>query len=292
MEILRHDDTTSITATFSVTNASAHTLEYEDLITGETFSASATPSSGAVTFTLNEKYLTYTGNLAATVKDANDDIVILTNIDVVRPYCDTDAVATALNILDGSEIDYERIARYIIDSQTQGFNFVRKEKEIVGNDSDYLPVDEKIHKLYKVYSNGELYFDSTVAFDNNLQNYKISKDQSSITSDPGVTYENKVNYRKVWRDRYLDSAFADGVEYLVDADFGWKVIPSDIKEACELLIQDMKNDSLKYTNRYIEQFDNEDFKIKFTKGVSSSTGNLIVDKILEKYKNRIRLGVL
>jgi hypothetical protein len=292
MEILKHEDTTSISATFSVTSASVHTLEYEDLITGEIFSASATPAFGAVTFTLDDKYLTYTGNLSATVKNANDDIVILTNIDVVRPYCNTDAIAVALNITDGSEIEYERIVRYIIDSQTQSFNFVRKEKEVVGNDSDYLPIDEKIFKLYKVYANGELYFDSTASFDSNLQNYKITKDQSSLTSDPGTTYENKVNYRKVWRDRYLDSAFADGVEYLIDADFGWKVIPSDIREASELLIQDMKNDNLKYINRYIEQFDNEDFKIKFSKNVGTNTGNVIVDRILEKYRNRLRIGVL
>jgi hypothetical protein len=292
MEILRQDNTTSIQATFSVTNASAHTIEYEDLITGETFSASATPAYGSVTFTLDNKYLTYTGNLSAIVKNINNDVVISTNIDVLRPYCDTNAVAIALNITDNSEINYERIARYIIDSQTQSFSFVRKEKEMVGNNSDFLPVDEKIYKIYKVYANRELYFDFSVDFDDNLQNYKISKDQSSITSDTGTTYENKVNYRKVWRDRYLDSAFADGVEYLVDGDFGWKVIPSDIKEACELLIQDMKNDSMKYTNRYIESFDNEDFKIKFSKNIGSSTGNVIVDKILEKYRNRLRIGVL
>jgi hypothetical protein len=101
-----------------------------------------------------------------------------------------------------------------------------------------------------------------------------------------------MDYRLVWRDRYLDIDFKDGFDYVIDGDFGWKVIPSDIQEASELLIQDMKNDSSKYMNRYIESFDNEDFKIKFATGATSNTGNVIVDKILEKYKNEIRLGVL
>ena len=96
----------------------------------------------------------------------------------------------------------------------------------------------------------------------------------------------------VWRERYLDSAFGEGSEYRVDGDFGWKVIPQDIQEACELLIQDIKSDNLKYINRYIESFDNEDFKIKFAKNPTAGTGNMFVDKILEKYRNRLRIGVL
>jgi hypothetical protein len=292
MEILRSENTTSLIATFSVSSSGNYTLEYEDLLTRDSYSASATSSYGAASFILDSKYLTYTGNFSAEVKNSLGNVVVSTNMDVVRPYCNLDSIAQALNILDGSETQYEKIARYTIDGYTQGFGFVRKEKELVGNDSDYIPLDERIVKLYRVYANGELYFDSENDFNNNLQNYKITKDYSALTSDPGSVYENKVNYRKVWRDRYLDSAFADGVEYLVDADFGWRVIPEDIREATELLIQDMKNDSLKYTNRYIEQFDNEDFKIKFAKNVVSGTGNVVVDRILEKYKNRIRIGVL
>lgn len=290
MEILRHSDTTSLTATFNVSASGNYTLEYDDLLTGESFSASATASYGSVSFTLNSKYLTYTGNLVASVKNSSQDVVILTNIDVVRPYCNTDNIAAALSITDGSEIDYERIARYIIDSQTQGFNFVRKEKEIIGNGADYLPVDEKIYKIYKVYENGELRYDSTSQ--NNEITYQISKDGTSIISVDSEVPENKVNYKQVWRERYLDADFNEGSEYIIDADFGWKVIPQDIQEASELLIQDMKNEVLQYVNRYIESFDNDDYKIKFAKGALTNTGNVIVDKILEKYRNRIRLGVL
>ena len=293
MEILNeraYEKVTSLTATFEVSPSGTYTLDYEDLYTGESFSASATTVSGAVSFILDSKYLDYTGSLAASVKNSDGDTVIMTNLEIVRPYCNLDSIASALSITDGSEIGYERLARYIIDSQTQPFTFMRKEKDIVGMGMDYLPIDEKIYKIYKVYENQEIQYDSTS--NNNLVTYEITKDGTSITSVDDEAPENKVNNKVVWRERYLDSAFGEGSEYRIDGDFGWKVIPQDIQEACEMLVQDIKSDNLKYINRYIESFDNEDFKIKFAKNPTAGTGNMFVDKILEKYRNRLRIGVL
>ena len=296
MEILnerQYKKVTSLTATFTVSPSGTYILDYEDLYTGESFSASASTISGAVSFTLAPKYLDYTGSLAASVKDSSGNTVIMTNIEIIRPYCNLDSVASALSITDGSEIGYERLARYIIDSQTQPFSFVRKEKDIIGMGMDYLPIDEKIYKIYKVYKNEELVYDSNLSPNVNLVTYAITKDGSSITNVENESdAENKVNYKPVWHERYLDSAFADGSEYRVDADYGWKVVPQDIQEACEMLVQDIKSDNLRYINRYIESFDNEDFKIKFAKNPTAGTGNMFVDKILEKYRNRLRIGVL
>jgi hypothetical protein len=217
----------------------------------------------------------------------------MTNIEIVRPYCNLDSVASALSITDGSEIGYERLARYIIDSQTQGFPFARKEKDIMGMGMDYLPIDEKIYKIYKVYQNEELVYDSNLSASVNSITFTITKDGSSITNVENESdAENKSNYRPVWHERYLDSTFAEGSEYRVDADYGWKVVPQDIQEACEMLVQDIKSDNLKYISRYIESFDNQDFKIKFAKNPTTNTGNMFVDKILEKYRNRLRIGVL
>jgi hypothetical protein len=296
MEILnerQYKKVTSLTATFTVSPSGTYILDYEDLYTGESFSASASTISGAVSFTLAPKYLDYTGSLAASVKDSSGNTVIMTNIEIIRPYCNLDSVASALSITDGSEIGYERLARYIIDSQTQPFSFVRKEKDIIGMGMDYLPIDEKIYKIYKVYKNEELVYDSNLSPNVNLVTYAITKDGSSITNVENESdAENKVNYKPVWHERYLDPAFADGSEYRVDADYGWKVVPQDIQEACEMLVQDIKSDNLRYINRYIESFDNEDFKIKFAKNPTAGTGNMFVDKILEKYRNRLRIGVL
>jgi hypothetical protein len=64
MEILnerQYKKVTSLTATFTVSPSGTYTLDYEDLYTGESFSASASTVSGAVSFTLDSKYLDYTG---------------------------------------------------------------------------------------------------------------------------------------------------------------------------------------------------------------------------------------
>lgn len=288
MEILRLPETTSIEASFSVPeNNHLYTLSYTDLITGTSYSASATSSaSGVVVFELDDYYLTYTGSLKASIYDGSSS-VYSAGIDIVKPYCDLTSVKNALGLTNSQAIQAEKIARKIIESEAGSFNFVRKQKEIIGMGLDYLPIDENIIKLYYMYENGELIYD----YENeNLNDYKISIDKTSIVTS--TVEVNKMEYQKVWRDRFLDTDFTSGYEYIVDADFGYEIIPSDIQEVCELLIQDVTSDDMRYINRGIEEFDNREFKIKFAKGYSSGTGNNIADKILLKYKNRIIPGVI
>lgn len=290
MEVLRINGNVPIASFSNLVPSSLYTLEYSDILTDELVSVSASANgSGEVSFLLEEKYKTYDAVLDASVYDYLDEVVIATNIDIIRPYTDISTLATDLNKSTAQVKEMERIARYIIDSEvSEGFGYTRKEKEIVGNGSDYLVVNEKINKLYKVYENGTLLFDSTS--DNNELTFAISKDRTSIV--PVYEENNKTEYPQVWRDRYLSRAFADGYDYVIDADFGYKVVPQDIQEATRLLCSDISNDNMKYLNKYIESFDNADFKIKFAKNFNASTGNLIVDKILAKYKNSIRIGVL
>lgn len=289
MEILRLKDTTSIQATFTVPSASTvYFLEYDDLLTGASFSASATSNvAKSITFTLNDRYLTYAGNLEANVFDGSNDVVISTGIDVIKPYCDIKSLRDKLNLTNAQAENAERIARMIIESEAGSFQFVREQREFYGMGMDYLPINDNIVKLYYIWENGELVYDYE---DPDLQEYQISKDKSSIVpSDPE---RNKMEYKVVWRDRYYQDAFEDGYDYLVDADFGYKVVPSNIQEACEILVQDIVSDNMKYYNRNIIEFDNLEFRIKFADGTASGTGNLLVDKLLSKYKNQIYPGVL
>jgi hypothetical protein len=289
MELLRLNNTTSLSASFSSLTASAsYNIELDDLLTGISYSASAIANaSGIASFAMPSHYLTYTGSLSASVKDSQNNLVNMTNIDIVRPYSNPNTTATALSIKTSEAIEHERLARYIIDSYTGGFNFIRKEKEFIGDGSDQLLIDENIHKLYKLYENGELIYDSES--NTNESEYKIHKQLNAIVLD--IPEGNRIDYPKIWRDRFLDVDFFSGYEYVVDGDFGWKVIPQDIQDASEMLIQDIANDSLRYVNRYIESFDNDDFKIKFAKNWSSSTGNRVVDRILERYQKPILPGV-
>lgn len=289
MEVLRTNGVVPTVSFSGLVSGNVYTLEYSDLFTDEVFTTSASAVSGEAVFTLNSKYANYDAELEGTVYDFSDEVVVSTNIDVVRPYCDITQLASDLNKTYAEAKEIERLARYIIDAEvTRPFKFMRKEKEFIGTGSDYLVMDEKIYKLYKLYENRELIFDS--ASETNDQEFEISKDKTSIV--PSDIPQNKTEYPKVWRDRYLGREFADGYDYLVDAEFGYKVIPQDIQEAVQMLSADVSSDVMKYSNNYIESFDNQDFKIKFSKNYAIGTGNLSVDRILTKYKNEIRVGVL
>jgi hypothetical protein len=265
-------------------------MVYTDLGTKLQYNSSTTSDTeGTAIFTLDPYFIRYDAIIDAEVFDFSEEVVISTGIEVVRPYTDVSKLASDLGKSFDQAKEMEKVSRYIIDSEvSEGFGYVRKEKEIVGNGSDYLVVNEKINKLYKVYENGTLLYDSTS--NNNEITFAISKDNTSIV--PLHEESNKTEYPQVWRDRYLSRAFADGYDYVIDAEFGYKVIPQDIQEATRLLCSDISSDNMKYVNKYIESFDNEDFKIKFAKNFNASTGNLVVDRILQKYKNNIRAGVL
>jgi hypothetical protein len=289
MEILRLPETTSIFIDLVMPSASLqYVMQYEDLSTGESFSASATSNSSKIArFTLNSKYLTYAVNLFSNVYDPSNNLVLSTGIDVVKPYCDVTTVKTKLGITTAQAVEAEKVARRIIEAEVGSFQFVRKLKEVIGMGIDYLPIDERIVTLYEMSENNELIF---VQGDDSYDQYKISVDKSSIVLDDEI--QNKVEYTKVWRDRNYAVTFCPGCDYLIDGSFGYQVIPSDVQEACEILMQDLVQGNTRYFSRNIIEFDNQEFKIKFAPGSSAGTGNLIVDKLLIKYKNRIRPGVI
>lgn len=288
MEILRLPESTSIQASFDVSLANTlYTALYTDLITGTSYSASATSNnSKVVSFTLNSRYMSYSGDIDFNIYRSGS-AVYSDQLTIIRPYCSINKIKEKLNITTAQAIEFESTARSIIEAEAGPFSFVRKEKEVSGMGMDYLPVNERIETLYKMYENGSLIHDSS---DTELNLYKISVDKSSIV--PIDQIQNKVEYQKVWRDRYLDVSFASGYDYLIEADFGYRVIPNDIQKACELLITDLANNNNQYINKYIEMFDNVEFRVQFSKEFAKGTGNMIVDSILSKYKNRIIPGVI
>ena len=289
MEILRLPETTAIQVDLTLPAIETqYLISYEDLQTGETFSASATSNSQKVArFTLDNKYLLYSGNLFANISDPSGNIVMSVGIDIVKPYCDINSLKTKLQITTAQAVESEKVARRIIESEAGSFQFVRKLKEVYGMGIDYLPIDERISKIYQMWENGEVIY---VNGDSSYDQYTVSVDKSSIVLNDEI--QNKVEYSKVWRDRNFAVTFCNGCDYLVDGEFGYQVVPSDVQEACEILIQDLVQGNTKYYSRNILEFDNREFTIKFAPGSSTGTGNLIVDKLLTRYKNRIRPGVI
>jgi len=277
-----------------------------------------------LTYTLTGNFLQYDKSYPVTiyesitvsgVDDSRGDIVLQDNLDIVRPYVDPETLGTTPTEI-AEYVEYEKLARTIIDSVVGGFYYKRTYLEVVGQGTDYIPLWDKTHKILTVHENAELVYDSSedpAALAS--YNYLITKDKSAIIKDP-VQLEKSLNRAERKPARipvgYSDSislfdtqdsgnvqtisggvGFAEGTDYVILLETGYKVVPYDIQDATKMLINDIKCGRLDYYKRYVKMYSTEQFKIEYDKRLLDGTGNILVDKILDKYRNNIvKPGIL
>lgn len=221
-------------------------------------------------------------------------------VEVVRPYVNPNTKAdTAADIATYTK--NEELARAVIDSIiSQGFYYKKHVLQTSGLGADYLPLWSNAKKILKVYENNVLIYDAA-----NPENYdrafEITKDKTAIT-ETAAGLKNRLEGAAVqlpsagsdWLDvKYAFKGFPKTFDYIIVFEEGYRNVPSDIQKATELLVEDISCGRLDYFKRYITQYDNDQFKIKFDDRTFEGTGNIVVDKILSKYAKGIRtLGVL
>lgn len=292
MEILRVPPyNTDVTITVS-----APSTEYEytilDMADSSITTDSAVSSSASkITISLPATYdNTYTISI-------DDDEYI---VDIVRPYVDPNTKGDTATDIEAYRKN-EELARAIIDSIVDdGFYYKKKTFATVGLGADLLPVWDDIKKLLKLYENNVLVFDSSDP-DSYTIKYEVDKTRFGIqelTSETINRNESAPTYLPAAGSDMLElnfvyRGFPKGFDYLVVGEFGYKKVPSDIIRATELLVEDIECGRLDYYKRYIADYNTDQFKIKFDAGVFDGTGNILVDKILSKYRKPIKsLGVL
>ena len=86
---------------------------------------------------------------------------------------------------------------------------------------------------------------------------------------------------------YGGPGFPSGYDYTIVGEDGYIMVPSDIKRATEMIIEDIECGKLDYYKRYINAYNTDQFNVKFEKAVFEGTGNILVDKILSKYMKTI-----
>lgn len=238
------------------------------------------------------------------------------SLEVTRPYVDVrQMVTTATEIKEYQQ--YERIARALIDSVCGGFYFDKKYIEIQGNDTDYLSLWDHTYKIIKVWENSVLVWDrdeTPQALED--YNYVLIKDKSAIIKNPVQTEREIVRSASKpssimiaesdsfnmfdTEDSGLTFTVSPGVSfpsknnYVFLVEDGWKIVPSDIQDATMLLIEDLKCGKLEYFKRHVDAYSTDQFRIQFNKNQFDGTGNIIVDRILDKYRGQTygRYGAL
>jgi hypothetical protein len=240
----------------------------------------------------------------------NDEIVGQDNLTIERPYVDPRTLGeTASEIAAAKE--HERLARAIIDSITGGFYFKDKWVETVGQSTDYMPLWDKAYKILKVYENAELVYDSSLEVPALGEwNYLITKDKTAITKDPAyiITDYNRAESNPVGLNMASSDSFSmfdtsdsgntialksgvlfpQGADYLFLIETGYRIIPYDIQDATKMLINDISCGKLEYFKRYVTDYSTDQFKIKIDVSALQGTGNILVDKILDKYETNIK----
>jgi hypothetical protein len=275
-------------------------------------------NNSVLTYALTEEFTKYDKSYPVTiyesltvsgVQDVRGDIVVEDNLDITRPYIDPETLGTTPTEI-AEYTDHENLARAIIDSVTGGFYYKRSYLEVVGQGTDYIPLWDKTHKILTVHENAELVYDSSeTPAALTTYNYLITKDKTAITKDPVETVDalNRAE-RKPARIplAYSDSislfdtedsgnvqtvssgvAFSEGTDYIILLETGHKVVPYDIQDATRMLINDIKCGKLDYYKRYVKSYSTEQFKIQYDERLLDGTGNILVDKILDKYVNNI-----
>lgn len=313
-----------LSVTYTVPSANTDYIIVIENITEQTEIEDSVESnaSKAITYSLDGDFVKYDKSYALTVYEdiagERGDIVVEDNLEITRPYVDPASLATSGTATDISLYKgYEGLARAIIDSITGGFYYERTYLEVVGQGNDYLPLWKKSHKILKVYENSELVYDvNDPTISNDLgYTFLITKDKTAITKDP-VTDVSAINRaeRRYARIPFASSDsmnifdtedsrntqtvvpgvyFPEGTDYIVLLETGYKVVPYDIHDAIIMLIEDIKCGKLDHYKRYVTKYSTDQFKVEYDKTFVQGTGNILVDKILDKYiENIIRPGVL
>jgi hypothetical protein len=169
-----------------------------------------------------------------------------------------------------------------------------------GNNSDYLPLWEKIYRVFKVYENNELVYDRSTP-DLNEHDYIVTADKTAIQkvyADQINRYESTAPNLPIGRGDlgyygFERVGFPQGYDYSLVVDYGYLRVPDDVEYAAKLLIEDLKCGKLDYYKRYVTSYNTDQFRIQFDKAMLGGTGNFLVDKILDKYvKTIVKPGVI
>jgi hypothetical protein len=297
MEILRVKPYGSINVTFTVPSGFTDETNFDVLITDLSDLSVDEQVYQAVTgdvlsISLPEYY--DNGYRVQVIFEGEETLVLMDETyDIVRPYVDPTSMGeTASEIAEYTK--YEEIARAIIDSVvTEGFYYQKKTLDMVGLGADYLPLWTDAKKILAVYENNVLVTDRT---------YEITKDKTAITEKVLDRVNRDEQAKLILPTATSDivdanlpplRGFPNGYDYRIVVETGHTSVPSDIKRATELLIDDIKCGKIDYYQRYITSYNTDQFRLQFDKRLFEGTGNIVVDKILSKYTKSItRLGVL
>lgn len=220
--------------------------------------------------------------------------------EVVTPYATVSDIISYYNIgAKPSDPNYkaqeqivmaEKIARTQINSYTnQDFGRRYAYQEIFGSGSDAIELVERMINVDKVYENSVLVIDYTVSPKYNNFGFDVELTQTGksvriINDFADVRYDNQVDPTIFYLGKFRQYS-----RYKFYGNIGYKYVPQDIKLAAILLAGDYLSRDYEWRNKYLSKVDLAEISFEMHAGAFSGTGNVIVDQILDTYRN---LGIV
>lgn len=301
MEILRVPPY-PLSVSYDVPDSStSYLITFEDMVDSSIIEANVTSnSSSQIIYHLGSSFTTYDNSYLVKVYDSLDELVTEDVLEVYRPYVNPYTKGTTASEI-AAYAKNEALARAIINAVLDDdFYYKKKILEASGLGNDYLPVWDRVRKVLQVQENNLMVWDIDDPESYDIS-YTLSDDKSAIVQgwvtavnrDESTPLKIPGAYTDYVDLDYAYRGFPIGWDYTMLVAVGYETVPSDIRQATELLIDDIECGKLDYYKRYISQYNTDQFRIQFDKAVFEGTGNLLVDKILSKYDKPIkRLGVL
>lgn len=214
---------------------------------------------------------------------------------VVTPYATVDEIISELGYSsqpeDQNYYPYEKIksaeraARMMIEDYL-GFSMGKRIDSVVayGNNTDVLLLQTKIITFSKLYENDELVIDNVAG--TNIFGYDLEATETGyglriIPNSPGDDIDE---YESLSATGYIKGRFKDGYRYKAEGVFGWKYIPSEIKQCMFLLVNDLLCSESSWRTKYVRKITTSQNSVEISSLAFTGTGNAIVDSILQKFK--------
>lgn len=177
----------------------------------------------------------------------------------------------------------ERMSRLQINNYTgRKFGQYSGTQTAYGNGSDTVIFPERMTSFTKLWQDDELIYDSANNFNaygyvleltETGQGLRITNVESDIMVIPPSAY---------WKGEKL--RFPNNSRLKVEATFGYKYVPSEVRQAALLLVSDnLHNDSL-WRQKYIGEFNTGQMSVKLRDTAFTGTGNLFADDLLDPFK--------
>ncbi|MEY4331325.1 MAG: hypothetical protein RLZZ196_63 [Bacteroidota bacterium] len=192
-----------------------------------------------------------------------------------------------LNYVSHEEIiQAERAARYQIDSYTgQSFGKYWGDQEVFGYNSDAMELVQRMVNIYKLYQNGELVIDYTQDPVYNIFGYDVELSTTNkalriVRSGMDVIYDGQNDPTVLYAGK-----FRNHTRYKIYGELGWPYVPQDIQYCTLRLIGNMLSRDAQWRERYLKKIDLSEISFEMSNGAFNGTGDVIVDTILDQYRN-------